>query len=566
MKHPPEKKGAMSCFVMRNYFIPILLFFLAAIHADCQAQKSEGSTASSYISKVWVADNGDGTYKNPVLFADYSDPDVIRIGDDFYLTASSFNSSPGLPVLHSKDLVNWRIVNYALKVQEPAEVYNVPQHGKGVWAPCLVWHDQELRIYYGDPDYGIYMVKTKDPLGEWEKPVCVLAAKGVIDPSVLFDDDGKSYMVTAWAASRAGINSLLTVYPMNAEGTAVTGEGIHIYDGHEQNHTIEGPKLFKRQGYYYISAPAGGVETGWQVVLRSENIYGPYEGKKVLHQGNTAVNGPHQGAIVDTKSGESWFLHFQDRGVYGRILHMQPVKWKDGWPLMGIDINKDGIGEPVAYYKKPGTGNMNAVETPQESDEFNDGKLGMQWQWHANKDIRWSLMLPDSDYLRLFSFPVKEGTKNLWNVPNLLLQKLPAEAFTATAKVKFTVEWDVWQGKKAGLLIMGNDYAYLSVQKDEKGYYLNQVVCKDAAAGTGEQINAAYRLKTNEVYMRVSLKQGGLCQFSFSEDGSVFTPVGDIFQAKPDKWIGAKAGLFSISEPGVRTGGYADFDWFRISK
>lgn len=309
----------------------------------------------SYVSKVWVADNGDGTYKNPILFADYSDPDAIRIGDDFFMTASSFNSSPALPILHSKDLVNWKIVNHALPKQTEA-VYNLPQHGKGVWAPSMVYHDKELRIYYGDPDYGVYMLKTKDPFGKWEEPVLIMKAKGIIDPTVLFDDDGKVYMTIAWAGSRAGMNSILTVYPLNADGTKVVGEGKHVFDGHEKHHTVEGPKLFKRNGYYYISAPAGGVETGWQLILRSKNIYGPYEEKVVLHQGNTQINGPHQGSLAETAQGETWFIHFQDRGVYGRILHLQPVEWKDGWPLIGKDINNDGIGEPVLSYKKPNIG------------------------------------------------------------------------------------------------------------------------------------------------------------------------------------------------------------------
>lgn len=214
--------------------------------------------AQPYVSKVWVADNGNGTYKNPILTADYSDPDVIRIGEDFFMTASSFNSSPALPILHSKDLVNWTIVNHAM-VKQPEAIYDLPQHGKGVWAPSTVYHKNELRIYYGYPDFGIYMVKTKNPFDKWDAPILVMKSKGIIDPTVLFDNDGKVYMATAWAASRAGMNSLLTVYALNEDGTEVIEEGKHVFDGHEKHHAVEGPKLFKRNGYYYISAPAGGV-------------------------------------------------------------------------------------------------------------------------------------------------------------------------------------------------------------------------------------------------------------------------------------------------------------------
>ena len=520
----------------------------------------------NYISKVWVADNGDGTYKNPILVADYSDPDVVRIGEDFFMTASSFNSSPALPILHSKDLVNWKIVNHAL-LKQPEEIYNLPQHGKGVWALSMVYHNKELRIYYGDPDYGVYMLKTNDPFGKWEEPILVMKAKGVIDPTVLFDNDGKVFMTIAWAGSRAGMNSILTVFPLNEAGTKVIGEGKHVFDGHEKHHTVEGPKLFKRDGYYYISAPAGGVETGWQLVLRSKNVYGPYEEKVVLHQGNTQINGPHQGSLVETAQGETWFMHFQDREVYGRILHLQPVEWKGGWPLIGKDINNDGIGEPVLSYKKPNTGKNYPISTPQEDDEFNTDKLGLQWQWHANKDIRWSVNLTNTGYLRLLAIPMPAETKNLWNIPHLLLQKFPAEEFTATTKVKLTIEWDVWQSKKAGLLIMGNDYSYLSVQKDDKGYFVNRVVCTQAANGTTEKSISIQRLKSNEVYLRVNVKApDAKCRFSYSEDGKNFYDIGEEFQAKPDKWIGAKVGIFSASDSNVRTGSYADFDWFRITK
>src|SRR5687767_10844604 len=164
------------------------------------------TAAITPITAPWIPDQQDGTYKNPVLHADYSDPDAIRVGDDYYMTASSFNCIPGLPVLHSKDLVNWKLINYALKQQEPEQVYNSPQHGKGVWAPSIIFHKGEYRIYYPDPDFGIFMVKTKNPAADWERPVLVMAGKGMIDPSAFWDEDGKAYLAIAWAGSRAGVN------------------------------------------------------------------------------------------------------------------------------------------------------------------------------------------------------------------------------------------------------------------------------------------------------------------------------------------------------------------------
>lgn len=519
----------------------------------------------SSVSKVWVSDQGNGTYKNPILHADYSDPDAIRVGDDYYMTASSFNCIPGLPILHSKDLVNWELINYALKIQEPEDLYNTPQHGKGVWAPSIIFHEGEYRIYYPDPDFGVFMVKTKNPAGDWEKPVLVLPGKGIIDPSSFWDEDGKAYLAIAWAGSRAGVNSLLTVYPMNADGTTVTGEGIHVFDGHKNHHTVEGPKFYKRNGYYYLFAPAGGVATGWQLVLRAKNIYGPYEEKIVMDQGKTAINGPHQGALVQTQTKEDWFLHFQDKGPYGRVLHLQPVKWLNNWPIIGEDPDGVGKGQPVLSYKKPNVGKVYPVETPAENDEFNGYQPGLQWQWHANSKVQWSAQIRNSGYLRLFAFATPKDAVNLWPVPNLLLQKFPAPDFTATTKVAFATEWDVWQGKKAGLLIMGNDYSYLSVTKNEKGYQVNQVVCKEAPSGTPETTVESKTLSSTTLYMRVHVKAPlAECQFSYSEDGVNFKSIGVVFKAAQDKWIGAKIGIFCTSTPEAHTGGYADFDWFRL--
>ena len=544
--------------------------FISAI--SCTTKKELSNNDSSQqslkdVSKVWVADNGDGTYKNPILFADYSDPDAIRVGDDYYMVSSSFNCTPGLPILHSKDLVNWNLINYALKKQIPSEVFDVPMHGKGVWAPCIRYRNGEFLIYYPDPDYGIYLIKAKDISGEWTKPELVLGGKGIIDPAPFWDEDGKAYLAVGWAGSRAGVNSLLTVFKMNNDGSKVVDEGRNVYSGHDYNHTVEGPKLHKKDGYYYIFCPAGGVATGWQLILRSKNIYGPYEEKIVMDQGSTKINGPHQGAWVETPKGESWFLHFQDIGVYGRVVHLQPLNWKDGWPVIGIDKDGDGKGEPVLTYKKPNVGKVYPIVTPPESDEFNQSQIGLQWQWHANSKVTWSFLNQAKGSLRLFAYPQPANAVNLWPVPSLLLQKFPAPDFTATTKIKFSIEWDVWQSKKAGLLIMGNDYSYISISKNEKGYQVQQIICLNALNGESEKVVASAPIQTSEVYLRVNVKApNASCSFSYSEDGVSFKPLGEAFTAKPDKWIGAKVGLFCTSRPDVRTGAYADIDWFRIDK
>ncbi len=519
-----------------------------------------------YVSDVWVADNGDGTYNNPIIYSDYSDPDVVRVGDDYYMTSSSFNSAPGLPILHSKDMVNWKLINYALETQVPEEHFSVPQHGNGVWAPAIRYHKGEIYIYWGDPDFGIYMVKTKDPYGKWDEPVLVMEGKGLIDPCPLWDDNGDAYLVHAYAGSRRGVKSLLSVNKMNAEGTKVIDKGIHVFDGHDNHETVEGSKFYKRNGYYYIFAPAGGVATGWQLILRSKNVYGPYEEKVVLEQGSTKINGPHQGAWVDTPNGESWFFHFQDVGAIGRIVHLQPMSWKNDWPVMGKDFDGNGIGEPVKTHKKPNVGKTYPIETPVETDNFDGFNIGLQWQWHANNDVVWHAKLPGNDYLRLFSIKVPEDAPNLWMVPNLLLQKIPAPEFTASTKITLIPE-EAKEGKTAGLIVMGMDYATLSISHNEDGYFLKQTEAINAIKGNEEQVNEEVKLKSNSAYFKVEVTAPDtMCQFLYSENGKKFKKIGKPFKAREGKWIGAKVGVFCISTQEAKRGGYADVDYFRISK
>jgi len=519
-----------------------------------------------YVSEVWVADQGDGTYKNPIIHADYSDPDVVQWGDDYFMTSSSFNAAPGLPILHSKDLVNWELVNYALPKQVPIKHFNTPQHGNGVWAPSIRVHNNELYIYWGDPDFGIYMVKTDDPFGNWEEPVLVMEAKGAIDPSPLWDEDGKAYLVHAWAGSRAGVKSILTVHKMNAEGTKVLDYGRHVFDGHENHPTVEGSKFYKRNGYYYIFAPAGGVSTGWQLVLRSKNIYGPYEEKVVLEQGATAINGPHQGAWVTTDTGEDWFFHFQDVDAYGRIVHLQPMHWVNDWPVMGKDQDGNGIGEPVLQYKKPNVGQKYAIQTPRETDNFEQDSLGLQWQWNANPNVLWSAKLPGNDFLRLYSIAPPEQMNSLWDVPNLLLQKFPAPEFNVSTKISL-IPGDGKEQRKTGLIIMGRDYATVTLTEKEGTFYLQYTQAIKADAGAKEEVLEEITLKSNTVYLKVAVSApDAMCQFSYSENGRNFKKFGAHFKARVGKWIGAKVGLFSISTPEASRGGYADVEYFRITK
>jgi beta-xylosidase len=520
---------------------------------------------SSY-AQVWVPDNGDGTYKNPLIHADYSDPDAIRVGDDYYLVASSFEDIPGLPILHSKDMVNWTIINYALKRQPPFAHFSKPQHGNGVWAPSIRFHNGEFYIYYPDPDFGIYVIKAKNPADKWSEPVLVEGGKGLIDPCPLWDEDGKTYLVHAYAGSRAGIKSILVVKEMNSEGTKVISEGKLVFDGHEQDPTLEGPKIYKRNGYYYILAPAGGVATGWQLALRSKNIYGPYERKVVMDQGSSPVNGPHQGAWVTTQTGEDWFFHFQDKEAYGRIVHLQPMTWKNDWPVIGVDKDNDGKGEPVMRYKKPnvGAGKKYPIAVPQTSDEFNTLHLGLQWQWMANPKATWAFVNTSEGSLRLFSDKT-DSIPNLWAAPNVLLQKFPAEEFTVTTKLAFKPNTKL-ENEKAGLTIMGFSYASIAFKSKKDGNYLVFTHCKDAEKGKAEVETVLTKAENVPYYFRVKVSKGAKCQFSYSTDGKTFTETGESFTAEVGRWIGAKVGLFCTRQTQINDAGWVDVDWFRVEK
>jgi beta-xylosidase len=536
------------------------IFLLTLLKETANAQET---VIAPSVSKVWVSDLGNGKYKNPVINADYSDPDAIRVGDDYYMTASSFEGIPGLPILHSKDLVNWTLVSHALTRQPPFEHFSVPQHGNGVWAPAIRFHNGEYYIYYPDPDYGIYLIKASDPTGKWSKPVLVCPGKGLIDPCPLWDSDGKVYLAHAFAGSRAGIKSIITIKELSKGGDKVLDEGVIVYDGHETDPTLEGPKIYKRNGYYYLFAPAGGVSTGWQLVLRSKNLYGPYERKIVMHQGNTSVNGPHQGAWVDTKTGEDWFLHFQDKFAYGRVIHLQPMKWINDWPVIGTDADGDGNGEPVLTYKKPNVGKIYPISTPPESDEFNTIHLGLQWQWQANPEGTWSFMNSAAGALRLYTMKIPDSAKNYWDVPNILLQKTPADEFMATTKMKFSTNPKL-ENEKAGLIIMGQSYAGLALKSNSKGLSLVYMLCKNAIKGKAETEKELTALTQTEIYLRVKVQKGAICQFSYSLDGKNFKDAGAPFQAEAGLWIGAKMGLFATRMMQINDSGYADFDWFRV--
>ncbi len=514
----------------------------------------------------WQADNGDGTYKNPIIFADYSDPDVIRDGDDFYLTASSFSCFPGLPVLHSKDLVNWTIIGHAINKHPMAEQFAKPFHGGGVWAPAIRLHNGEFFIFFGDPDNSIYMVKAKNPAGSWDPPVLVKKAKGWIDTCPFWDDDGQAYLVHAFAGSRAGVKNILHINRMSPDGTKLLDEGKLVVNGNAGSYeTVEGPKLYKRNNYYYIMAPGGGVSRGYQIVFRSKNIYGPYESRIVMDQGSTDINGPHQGGWVETPSGEGWFIHFQEYLPYGRIVHLQPVKWVNDWPVMGEDPAGHGKGQPVLTHRKPDVGRSYPIAFPQTSDEFDGPKLGLQWQWFANYMDDWISLTDRRGFLSMAAVATDDAAP-LSDHPNLLLQKFPAEKFMVTTRIDTARLED---GDRVGLVVAGRATAALQVQKNPDGLKIIHTVSKvRQQAGPGpspaDRETESAAAPGPIIFLRVKVTPRGVCTFSYSSDGSRYTDIGRPFTAVNDHWIGAKVGLFCDAPAGHHSTGRTDVDWFRF--
>lgn len=483
-------------------------------------------------------------FVNPILYGDYSDPDVIRVGEDFYMIASSFTYVPGIPVMHSKDLVNWELIGYAAR-HLPFERYSKPAHGCGTWAPSLRWHNGLFYVYVCMPDEGLFAFTAEDPAGEWEchwvKDVC-----GWIDPCPIFDEDGKNYLVHGFAGSRCGVKNILYVHEMSADGFQIIDEGRLIYSGVDHGDTtVEGPKFYKRNGEYWVLCPAGGVTSGYQLALRSRNVLGPYERRVVLAQGSTPINGPHQGAWFDDGKGGDWFIHFQDVGEYGRVTHLQPVDWSDGWPVMGNG------GEPVL---EGDTGLPETTKMIRMSDEFADG-MGLQWQWQANPNPAWCRELKPG--LRLHAAPVE----SLFHAGNFLSQLMQYRNFDMETELSLHAQ----DGDEAGLAMMGLTYHYIVLRRG----------CIVLVKGVSQKVNRFYPERVQEtilaqadtdvtsIRLKMQVREGQV-QFFYAADGG-WQPLGGSCPMHVGGWTGARPGIFCINRNSHR-GGWADFAHVRVNK
>ena len=474
-------------------------------------------------SEGW-GDQGDGTYRNPVLNADFSDPDVIRVGSKYYMVASDFHFL-GMQVLESDDMVNWQYISQIYRrFDEPGWDTNAHYAG-GSWAPAIRYHNGLFYVYFCTPDEGLYMSTAKDPHGPWAPLHLVKRVEKWEDPCPFWDEDGQAYL----GRSRHGAGPII-VHRMSPDGKTLLDEGVTVYEGP----VAEGTKFMKRNGFYYLIIPEGGVGQGWQTVLRSRNIYGPYQRKVVLEQGSTKINGPHQGALVDAPDGSWWFYHFQETPVLGRVVHLQPARWQDDWPLMGVDLDGNGIGEPVVSWNKPISSNDSQ---PLRTDDDFSGPLGLQWQWNHNPvDTHWSVS-------------VRQG----W----LTLQALPAEDLKACRNM-LTQKVVGWQSESTTMMeSSGDNFAGLFCSgKEFRGIGL----CKDGIyVEAGGQRQLVQKGSFAQVWFRVTNDcQQNRHQFAYSVDGEHFISAGKAFPMRGGYWKGIRTGLFCYGNDGK-----AQFDYFQ---
>ena len=336
---------------------------------------------------------------------------------------------------------------------------------------------------------------------------------------------------------------------MSADGARLLDDGKKVYEGP----VAEGTKLFKKDGYYYISIPEGGVGSGWQTVMRSKNIYGPYESKRVLEMGVTKVNGPHQGALVDTPEGEWWFYHFQSADPQGRVVHLQPVVWEDGFPVIGTDYDKNGIGEPMKVCKKPAVKCDVTPHAPHASDDFSSDKLAVQWQFNHNPaNENWSLTSRPG-WLEIKALKAE----SVRDSRNQFTQKTMGYKGEAVIRMDYSA---MTEGQRAGLECIGNKFCGAGVLMQKDGGTLTPVVYYENE-GQIKLIKTIEKAGDPVIYVKLVIDAlNNKHQFSYSLDGQNYLECGDSFQEGSRDWKGSRVGLYSYNTK--EEGGSAWFDSF----
>jgi len=488
------------------------------------------------------SDNGNGTYTNPVIAADFPDPDVIQVGDTYYMVSTTMFIFPGVTVLKSHDLVNWEYCSNAVPRFDFSPAYNLDggnRYAHGQWATSMKYNNGKFYLLFITLDEGGFLCSAAKAEGPWE---IRKLPRGFYDPGLFFDDDGKIYVAHGYG--KISITELDQNFaPISKDTLVYTGD---IRGG------LEGSHVYKINGFYYLYCTYGGLD-GIQVALRSKNIYGPYVQKVVISDATKGVNfGIHQGALIKTQTGEWWTMLFVDSGPFGRFPSLQPVSWVDGWPMVGVD------GKGVVTYRKPNVGKEYPIKDLPTSDDFNEKTLGMQWGWNHNPDsTKWSLTQRPG-YLRLTTGKV---VTNLREARNTLTQRPFAnydQTIPTTAVTKLEVV-NMKDGDIAGLAVFQDPYAYIAVKQENGSKQIIMV-------NNGETIASVPMKKGKTIYLRtIASNSSSKASFEYSYDNKKFTQLGNALSMKFNLKIftGNKFCLFNYATQ--QTGGFVDFDWFRIS-
>jgi beta-xylosidase len=498
----------------------------------------------------WLAwgDQGDGTYRNPVLPADYSDLDCIRVGADYYAISSTFQYSPGIVVLHSRDLVNWRILGHVIsdltQIGPELNWDRMNRYGRGVWAGALRHHDGKFWVYFGTPDEGYFMSTAADPAGPWTPLHRVLPEAGWDDCCPFWDDDGQGWFVGT--NFKDGYKTWL--FRLTADGRAlIPGSGVLINEGRRR----EANKLYKIDGTYYHFFSEWQEGIGRYVMMqRAPHITGPYTGARQLAAAQRDVMEPNQGGLVQTEKGDWYFFTHHGTGAWeGRAASLLPVTWRDGWPIIG-QPGTDGLGQFVWSGRKPVA--AGPATTPQTSDDFSASVLAPQWEWNYQpRADRWSLA-ERPGFLRLHAFPpLKPG--DLRTAGNTLTQRaLRSRDNVVTVALDLAGMAD---GQIAGLTHFSRDYTAIALRQEGGQRTLE---FQQAGKITPGPVVAASRL-----WLRSEWGLDGLSWYSYSSDGTQFTRFGDASQLDWAQYRGDRLGLFSYNDRAAT--GHVDVDSFHYT-
>jgi beta-xylosidase len=495
----------------------------------------------------WPAwgDQGDGTYRNPVLPSDYSDIDCIRVRSDYYAVSSTFQFSPGFIILHSKDLVNWSILGHVvpdLGVISPEMTWRkMNRYGKGIWAGAIRFHDNKFWVYFCTPDEGYFMSTATNPAGPWE-PLHKMASfsGGWDDCCPFWDDDRQGYFVGTHFKDGYKIH----LWKLTPDGRDVVPESDVII---HQSHGSEANKLYKINGsYFHFYSEDRGVHGRVMMMERSNSITGPYTENKQLSYAEKQFNEPNQGGLVQTEKGDWYFLTHHGSGAWeGRCASLVPVTWMDGWPIIGLPDDK-GIGRFVWTGKKPVEDTM--IVTPQSSDEFNETNLLPQWEWNYQpRDGQWSLS-ERPGWLRLHAFRPLQSD-NLMKAGNTLTQRC-----FRTSSNEVVIKLDLSgmaDGQKCGLCHFAGTHSFLGVSQEGKTHTL--VNDANGRATSGPEITG------NDFWLRSTWGLDGKSQYSYSSDGKNFTDFGDPYQLTWGNYRGDRIGIFNFNNK--TNAGYVDVDF-----